>query len=283
MPCFETSKYTILHKISDGAFSDVFLAKTLDSSQQYAIKKLKQNNLELFYNECIILSIINHSFICKFVEDIALLYKYAIVLEYIDGIELYSLLYDIGKFNFKDTIFISSCVLSALVYLHDKNIIYRDIKPENIILNRQGYAILVDFGLAKRMKNSKTSTICGTFEYMAPEIKQKKTYSLPADMYSFGLLLYELYKGTLPKDIKHDLSSIHPKALGVCLSNLLSQNTFHRKTAFALQWCYPFHNIDFESLEKLSLKPSYKNPKLISLLHPNTEYNIQESKQLSKT
>ena len=82
-------------------------------------------------------------------------------------------------------------------YLHSKNIIYRDLKPENILIDRQGYLKLTDFGFAK-VCEGRTYTLCGTPEYLAPEILLNKGHGKPVDWWTFGVLLYEMLAGIDP-------------------------------------------------------------------------------------
>ena len=82
-------------------------------------------------------------------------------------------------------------------YLHSKHIIYRDLKPENLIVNQDGYLTLVDFGLAKRV-TGKTFTYCGTTHYMAPEVIMGKGYTEAVDFWALGAIIYEMLCGTPP-------------------------------------------------------------------------------------
>lgn len=240
MGCFERQKYTIIKKISDGGFSNVFLAEN-SGNGCFAIKITKQQSNE-FKKEYDILYSINHPFICKCIELTQLYSRVALVLSFVDGVELYHILCQKQKLSYNETIFTSACILSALIYLHDLNIVYRDIKPENIIVNQNGYAILVDFGFAKKIKYT-TKTYCGTHGYMAPEIQQYKPYTLSVDMYSFGVLLYELYTGFLPHNNLNIISNPH---LLSCISNLLSHNAHERKSALALRWSHIYNDLDFD-------------------------------------
>jgi serine/threonine protein kinase len=89
-------------------------------------------------------------------------------------------------------------VLEAFHYLHSRNIIYRDLKPENLILDSNGFVKLVDFGFAKKLQGRKTWTFCGTPEYVAPEIILNKGHDISADYWSLGVLMFELLTGTPP-------------------------------------------------------------------------------------
>ncbi|GFY38403.1 hypothetical protein TNIN_323041 [Trichonephila inaurata madagascariensis] len=115
------------------------------------------------------------------------------------GGELWTILRDRGNFDDNTTRFYTACVVEAFAYLHARNIIYRDLKPENMILDTQGYVKLVDFGFAKKLQNGrKTWTFCGTPEYVAPEIILNRGHDISADYWSLGVLMFELLTGTPP-------------------------------------------------------------------------------------
>lgn len=97
--------------------------------------------------------------------------------------------------------FYLACMVSGLEYLHDMSILYRDLKLENVVLDAQGYPKLIDFGLSKPdavRSDSRSTTMCGSMEYMAPEVLQRKPYDHLADLWSFGIIMYELLLGSTP-------------------------------------------------------------------------------------
>lgn len=98
--------------------------------------------------------------------------------------------YNVAKFYIVE-------VLTALEHLHHMNIIYRDLKPENVLLNEHGHVVVVDFGFAKLVKD-RTFTVCGTVEFLAPEIIENKGYGKSADYWALGVLLYEMIVGHPP-------------------------------------------------------------------------------------
>merc|ERR1719223_2573817 len=115
------------------------------------------------------------------------------------GGELWTILRDRGNFDDSTSRFYTSCVVEAFDYLHSRGIIYRDLKPENLLLDGTGYVKLVDFGFAKKLQvGRKTWTFCGTPEYVAPEIILNKGHDLSADYWSLGILMFELLTGSPP-------------------------------------------------------------------------------------
>lgn len=113
------------------------------------------------------------------------------------GGEVWTLLRNRGYFDDNTTHFIVGCVLEAFNYLHTRGIVYRDLKPENLMVDARGYVKLVDFGFAKYIgQTSKTWTFCGTPEYVAPEIVLNKGHDRAVDYWSLGILIHELLTGT---------------------------------------------------------------------------------------
>ncbi|XP_077377579.1 cGMP-dependent protein kinase 1 isoform X2 [Festucalex cinctus] len=113
--------------------------------------------------------------------------------------DLYSLLKDKGCLDESSTKFYTACVTQALTFLHARNVVYRDVKPENVVLDERGYAKLVGSRCLKKIEvGKKTYTFCGTPGYMAPEIIFNKGHSVAADFWSLGIFVFELLTGGLP-------------------------------------------------------------------------------------
>lgn len=120
------------------------------------------------------------------------------LLEFIQGGELFNLLWNKGGYvSINSAIFYSSCVLSGLSYLHDRSICYRDLKPENLMIDKNGYIKIIDFGFAKEVVD-KTYTLCGTPEYLAPELVIGKGHNKGVDYWALGILIYEMLVGYSP-------------------------------------------------------------------------------------
>ena len=117
-----------------------------------------------------------------------------IVLDKIDGTDLFHLMRK-RRLRPPEINFVVSQVVLVLQYLHSRNIAFRDIKPENIMVERTGYIKLIDFGLSKQLTKQRTYSFCGSPEYMAPEVIRKEGHSLSVDWWGLGVLIYELYCG----------------------------------------------------------------------------------------
>ena len=250
-------EYSNLQLLGVGGYSHVYIGERNKDGKRFALKVLKKKSTYLLEREVCILKKIHHNFICKYIDMTIYNNQYTLVLEYIKGVELYEIMFE-KQMNQKCILFTLACILSCMMYLHDLRIIYRDLKPENIVMNEHGYAILVDFGLAKYIPNNYAVTYCGTPLYMAPEMKTKKRYSYPVDMYAFGVLMYELYTRETPFHSKVRI----PKHVSICLSNLLSHNSLDRKTATALRWSSLFCRIDFDRLENKWYDSPIKKPQV---------------------
>ena len=124
------------------------------------------------------------------------------MFDFIVGGELFQHLKNVEYFPEERAKFYAAEILLALEFLHKKHIIYRDLKPENVLLDAEGHIKITDFGLAKQLENeselAKTSTFCGTDEYLAPEIILNEPYNESVDMWALGILIYEMITGWAP-------------------------------------------------------------------------------------
>ena len=140
-----------------------------------------------------ILASINFPFIVSYESHFQTRSELCLVMEYVEGSDLYQLHRDQGRFDQKTLRFYLSEILLSLEYLHHLGLIYRDLKLENILIDKTGHVKLVDFGFSKLLaKGEKCKTFCGTPQYLAPEILKGKTYNKAVDWWAFGILAYEV-------------------------------------------------------------------------------------------
>ncbi|XP_072750932.1 cGMP-dependent protein kinase for isoform X2 [Anoplolepis gracilipes] len=189
-----------------GGFGRVELVQIVgDGTRSFALKQMKKAQIvetrqqQHIMSEKRIMSEADCDFVVKLFKTFKDRKYLYMLMEACLGGELWTVLRDKGHFDDGTTRFYTACVVEAFDYLHSRNIIYRDLKPENLLLDNQGYVKLVDFGFAKRLDHGrKTWTFCGTPEYVAPEVILNKGHDISADYWSLGVLMFELLTGTPP-------------------------------------------------------------------------------------
>ncbi|CAD8184548.1 unnamed protein product [Paramecium pentaurelia] len=209
--------YEIMNTLGTGSFGRVRLAKQKSNNKYVALKMLKKieilrlKQVDHIISEFNILKQIKHPFLIEmngYTQDERYLY---FVLEYIQGGELFTYLRNAGTVQNEEAQFYSAQVVLMFEYLHTKNIVYRDLKPENLLVQNDGYLKLTDFGFAKVVED-RTYTLCGTPEYLAPEILLNKGHSKPVDWWCLGIFLYEMLAGIDPFN-DEDPMAIYQKIL----------------------------------------------------------------------
>lgn len=181
----------VTYKYTDGK-KLVFALKMLRKSE---VIRLKQ--VEHIKSEKQILSSISHPYIVSLYsafQDATHLYM---LMEYVIGGELFSQLRKVGRFSNATARFYAQEIVLAFEYLHKMDIVYRDLKPENLLIDSRGHIKITDFGFAK-VVTDRTWTLCGTPEYLAPEIIQSKGHGKGVDWWALGVLIYEMAAGYPP-------------------------------------------------------------------------------------
>ncbi|KAJ3272558.1 camp-dependent protein kinase catalytic subunit [Terramyces sp. JEL0728] len=195
--------FNIEKTLGTGSFGRVHLVKYKEANKYYAMKVLrkadivKMRQVEHTINEKRILEKLEAPFLVHMLtafQDNANVY---FVLEYVQGGELFTFLRKSSRFPNHVAKFYAAEVTLAFENLHSMNIIYRDLKPENILINAQGHIKITDFGFAKSV-TEQTWTLCGTPDYLAPEIIQSKGYGSAVDWWALGILIYEMVAGYPP-------------------------------------------------------------------------------------
>ncbi|XKL62061.1 hypothetical protein PGB90_001894 [Kerria lacca] len=226
------SQFELLKVLGQGTFGKVFLVRKIvgpDSGTLYAMKVLKKATLKVRDRmrtkmERNILVDVRHPFIVRLHYAFQTEGKLYLILDFLRGGDLFTRLSKEVMFTEEDVKFYLAELALALNHLHSLGIIYRDLKPEKyldqgILLDADGHISLTDFGLSKLpLNDQKTFSFCGTVEYMAPEVVNRKGHSFAADWWSFGVLMYEMLTGTLPfqgSNRKETMSQILRAKLGM--------------------------------------------------------------------
>ncbi|KAI3650666.1 hypothetical protein MP228_004147 [Amoeboaphelidium protococcarum] len=277
--------FQLLKVIGKGAYGKVFLVRKVtgvDDGQLYAMKVLKKAHITLHTKdtqhtktERTILEEARHPFIVRLFYAFQTDYKLYLILDYAQGGELFTYLDRKKMFNEDEAIFFSSCLLLALGHLHSLGIIYRDLKTENVLLDRDGYLKLTDFGLSKVAvgDDGKTSTMAGTVEYMACEVLANMPYEKSVDWWSLGALIFDMLTGSPPftsnnrkKTIDMILNKklVLPSYLSSSARDLITKLLKKRPTvrlgygpedADAIKKHQWFRHMDFQKLLQKKIKP----------------------------
>ncbi|CAD8190962.1 unnamed protein product [Paramecium octaurelia] len=201
-------EFISLKKLGQGQFGNVYLVKNPKDNPThfYALKciskaQIVDQHLEKHLaQEKQVLTSVHHPFLMRYYCSFKDSNHVFFLVEFIKGMELFDVIRDIGLLSAFDTQFYIGSLILCIEYLNKQKIVYRDIKPENIMVDEKGYVRLIDMGTAKFLnhKSGRTYTIIGTPHYMAPEILQGKGYTFPVDIWSIGICMYEFMCGQVP-------------------------------------------------------------------------------------
>jgi serine/threonine protein kinase len=199
--------FELLRTIGRGASGKVTLARHLKSGDLYAIKSIRKDKLSAHAREFRVLAERNilmraaHQFITRLYWAFQTPAKFYFVLEYVQGGDLRHHIDQRVDFSAAQIQLYLAELVVALRTLHDLGIVYRDLKPENILVDLNGHLKLADFGLARQMETdiaNRAMTLCGTYEYLAPEMVKQEGQSFALDYWALGVLAYRLIVGHLP-------------------------------------------------------------------------------------
>ncbi|KAF8429195.1 serine/threonine-protein kinase YPK2/YKR2 [Tirmania nivea] len=301
-----SSNFEFITTLGTGTFARVWLVKPtkevrgrVSTSQVYALKVLRKVDI-IRLKQCehtkserrILYCCRKHPFIAQLVYSWSDWNSLYLLMEYAPGGELFTYLRRLVRFPVSMTQFYTAEIASAFCFLHRNGVVYRDLKPENVMIDAHGHIRLVDFGFSKEIGNYETYTLCGTPEYIAPEILLSKGHGKAVDWWALGVFIFELscgyppfydantnkmYEKILKADIHFPSSLDLPEAykdivrklctrdLTARLGNLRGGGNDVKKHPF-------FSDIDWDELEKKThpgpLAPDLENPEDASYFEP---------------
>ncbi|CAD5232253.1 unnamed protein product [Bursaphelenchus xylophilus] len=279
--------FTFIKVLGKGSFGKVILAEKKGTDDVYAVKVLKKDvilqddDVECTMCEKRILALsAKHPFLTALFCSFQTADRLFFVMEYVNGGDLMFQIQRARKFEEPRARFYAAEVTCALQFLHRYNVIYRDLKLDNILLDAEGHCRLADFGMCKEgiTKDNLTSTFCGTPDYIAPEILQEMEYGVSVDWWALGVLMYEMMAGQPPFEadneddlfeaILHD-DVLYPVWLSREAVNILkafmTKNPLRRLGCVQSQGsedairAHPFfREIDWDALEDRKVRPPFK-------------------------
>ncbi|KAF2430893.1 kinase-like protein [Tothia fuscella] len=276
--------FELLKVVGKGSFGKVMQVQKKDTHRIYALKTIRKAHIisrsEVAHTlaERSVLAQINNPFIVPLKFSFQSPEKLYFVLAFVNGGELFHHLQREQRFDVNRARFYTAELLCALECLHGFNVIYRDLKPENILLDYSGHIALCDFGLCKLdMKDEdRTTTFCGTPEYLAPELLHGGGYTKTVDWWTLGVLLYEMltglppfydentndmYRKILTEPLHFPGPDIVPPAARDLLARLLDRDAANRlgaKGASEIKAHHFFHSIDWRKLLERKYEPTFK-------------------------
>ncbi|XP_060230313.1 ribosomal protein S6 kinase alpha-6 isoform X2 [Meriones unguiculatus] len=280
----DPAQFDLLKVLGQGSFGKVFLVRKKtgpDAGQLYAMKVLKKASLKVRDRvrtkmERDILVEVNHPFIVKLHYAFQTEGKLYLILDFLRGGDVFTRLSKEVLFTEEDVKFYLAELALALDHLHRLGIVYRDLKPENILLDEIGHIKLTDFGLSKESvdQEKKAYSFCGTVEYMAPEVVNRRGHSQSADWWSYGVLMFEMLTGTLPfqgKDRNETMNMILKAKLGMpqflsaeaqsLLRMLFKRNPVNRLGSAGVEEVKRhafFESVDWNKLYKREVQPPFR-------------------------
>lgn len=272
--------FELLNLVGKGSFGKVIQVRKINTGEIFAMKVLSKRHI-VEHNEVAhtkseknILMKLQHPFLVGLNYSFQTDDKLYFILDYVNGGELFYHLQREKRFSEDRVRFYGAEIVLALEYLHAAGVVYRDLKPENLLLTDEGHICMTDFGLCKEglfSPEDRTETFCGTPEYLAPEVLVGHGYGKAVDWWSFGSLLYEMLTG-LPPFYSQDVQEmyrkimtdkltfpdfVHPDARSL-LEQLLERDAEKRLTEPNLIKRHPFFKaINWELLYQKKIPPPY--------------------------
>ena len=281
LPRVNLDDFVLVKTVGKGSFGKVIQVKKKDTGAIYAMKVLKKEQVikrkqfEHTMAERRILEKIDHPFIVSLRFAFQTTQKLYMVFDFFNGGELFHYLSTGGKFAPKRAQFYGAEITLGLEHIHGLNIIYRDLKPENLLLDKDGHIKIADFGLSKQgVTKDDVTSFCGTPEYLAPEVLKRKKYGKAVDWWSFGTLLFEMIGG-LPPFYDRNRERMYRKILGadirypkhmtaeardIC-AGMLNRDPTKRlgyRGALEIKSHPYFKNINWDALGRKEIPPPFK-------------------------
>eukprot|EP00344_Euplotes_crassus_P002090 CAMPEP_0197010444 /NCGR_PEP_ID=MMETSP1380-20130617/54308_1 /TAXON_ID=5936 /ORGANISM="Euplotes crassus, Strain CT5" /LENGTH=371 /DNA_ID=CAMNT_0042432365 /DNA_START=56 /DNA_END=1172 /DNA_ORIENTATION=+ len=275
------SKYEIHQLIGRGSYAKVFLVSRCLTGEKYAMKVLKKCEMECkrdvkrVFIEKDIIQHLDHPFIVKLYSTFQTKDKAYFILDLLSGGDIYSHIMKEKHFTEERARFYAAEMVLALGHLHDNEIVYRDLKPQNIVIDNEGHVKLTDLDSRRRISSRiKNNTICGTMKYIAPETISGEKYTYTIDWWSLGIILYRMLTGKLPHPtsinkripyyiINYNLpfkSELLSKPAYDLITKLCVRKPEHRLGAGGVNEikAHPFFKeIDWEKLYNKEIEPPY--------------------------
>ena len=291
-------RYQIIKSIGEGGMANVYLAYDTILDRNVAVKVLRgdlagdEKFVRRFQREALSASSLSHTNIVEVYDVGEDNGNYYIVMEYIEGKHLKSLIKKRGKLTLPEVIDIMSQICEGMAVAHDSYIIHRDIKPQNIMILDSGLVKITDFGIAMALNSTQltqTNSVMGSVHYLPPEQASGKGATIQSDIYSMGILMYELLTGELPfrgdnaveialKQLKEVLPDV-TKKVNNCPNSII--NILRKSTAKNPKNRYTDAREMYDDI-KTALDPKRKNEELIEYKYPEFDEKDKAAEKIKK-